>query len=220
MITLCGFALSNYYNKVKLALLEKGIPFEEEWVMTGSKDEAVLSCSPLGKVPYLRTPQGPVCESQVILDYLEDLQPQPALLPHDAYARAKVRELCTFLDLHVELVGRELYGQAFFGGTCPAETQERVRKQLTRNLGALKRLIKLSPWAAGDQLTLADCSAYATLPTVAAATKAVLGEDLLQAAGIDWKAYLKLWGDRPSGQRVAADRKTATEKFAAMQKKG
>lgn len=30
MLTLCGFSVSNYYNKVKLALLEKAIPFEEE----------------------------------------------------------------------------------------------------------------------------------------------------------------------------------------------
>ena len=29
MLTLCGFAASNYYNKVKLALLEKSVPFEE-----------------------------------------------------------------------------------------------------------------------------------------------------------------------------------------------
>ena len=42
MLKLCGFAISNYYNKVKLALLEKGVPFTEEWVLTGSKDEAVL----------------------------------------------------------------------------------------------------------------------------------------------------------------------------------
>ena len=27
MLTLCGFPISNYYNKVKLALLDKGIPF-------------------------------------------------------------------------------------------------------------------------------------------------------------------------------------------------
>ena len=43
MLTLCGFSVSNYYNKVKLALLEKGIPFNEELVLTGSSDEAVLS---------------------------------------------------------------------------------------------------------------------------------------------------------------------------------
>jgi glutathione S-transferase len=219
MITLCGFAISNYFNKVKLALLEKGLPFTEEWVMTGSKDEAVLSCSPLGKVPFLRTPQGPLSESQVIVDYLEAAYPEHPLLPKDPYAAAKVRELCTYLDLHVELCGRELYGQAFFGGSCPPEVQEKVRKQLTKNLAALKRLLKMSPYAAGDTFTLADCSAFATLPTVAGATKAVLGADLVAEAGIDWKAHLKLLGERASVQKVNADRKAAQEKFAALAKK-
>ena len=219
MITLCGFAVSNYYNKVKLALLEKGVPFTEEWVMTGSKDEAVLACTPLGKVPFIRTPQGPLSESQVIVDYLEAAYPAHPLVPQDPYAAAKVRELCTFLDLHVELCGRELYGQAFFGGTCPPETQERVRKQLTKNIAALKRLLKMAPYAAGDAFTLADCSAFATLPTVAGATKAVLGTDLIAEAGIDWKAHLKLLGERASVQKVNADRKAAQEQFAALAKK-
>ncbi|MFZ9510031.1 MAG: glutathione S-transferase N-terminal domain-containing protein, partial [Burkholderiaceae bacterium] len=46
-IVLCGFPMSNYYNKVKIALLEKNVPFTEEKVMTKSTDEAVLACSPL-----------------------------------------------------------------------------------------------------------------------------------------------------------------------------
>jgi glutathione S-transferase len=214
MITLCGFALSNYYNKVKLALLEKGVPFTEEVVPVGRKEAAVLEASPLGKVPYVRTPDGPLCESQVIVDWLEAAHPQPALVPADAYGAAKVRELCTFLDLHIELVGRELYAQAFFGGTASDETKERVRKQLTRNIAAFLKLAKFAPYVAGSSFTLADCSAYATLPTVGMATKAVLGEDLLAAAGIDWKAYLKLLGERPSVQKVAADRKAATESMS------
>ena len=36
MVVLCGSSISNYYNKVKLALLEKGIPFEEERVKTAT----------------------------------------------------------------------------------------------------------------------------------------------------------------------------------------
>ena len=101
MITLCGFPISNYYNKVKLVLLEKNIDFQEEVVMTGSKDEAVLRDSPLAKVPFIRTAQGALCESQVIVEYLEQLQPSPALLPADPFAAAKVRELCTYIDLHL-----------------------------------------------------------------------------------------------------------------------
>ncbi|MFL6685525.1 glutathione S-transferase family protein, partial [Paraburkholderia graminis] len=57
MIKLCGFALSNYYNKVKFVLLEHGIEFEEVYVQP-SQDEAILAHSPLGKVPYLQTEDG------------------------------------------------------------------------------------------------------------------------------------------------------------------
>ena len=60
-LTLCGFPISNYYNKVKLALLEKNVAFAEETVMTKSTDEAVLGASPLAKIPFLRTSQGGLC---------------------------------------------------------------------------------------------------------------------------------------------------------------
>ncbi|MDE1011722.1 MAG: glutathione S-transferase family protein, partial [Paraburkholderia fungorum] len=69
MIKLCGFALSNYYNKVKFVLLEHGIPFEEVFVKP-SQEEAMLEHSPLGKVPYIQTEQGDLCESQAIVEYL------------------------------------------------------------------------------------------------------------------------------------------------------
>ena len=70
MLKLCGFSASNYYNKVKLALLEKEIPFEEVEVWTNEVDRAV---SPMGKVPYLLTERGPLSESAVMLDYIEQL---------------------------------------------------------------------------------------------------------------------------------------------------
>ena len=207
VIVLCGFPLSNYYNKVKLALLEKGVPFTEERVGTGGQADSTLSASPLGKVPFLRTPQGPLCESQVIVDWIEATHPQPPLVPADPYAAAKVRELATFIDLHLELVARELYPQAFFGGSVSDDTKARVRKLLDKNIAGFKRLAKFAPYVAGDQFTLADCSAWTNLPPVGMSTKAVLGEDLLAAHGVDWKTYAKFIGERPSAQKVAADRK-------------
>jgi len=207
MLTLCGFAVSNYYNKVKLALLEKGVPFTEERVTPFSTDEAVLSASPLGKIPFIRTEHGTLCETQAILDYLEAAYPTPPLLPADAWARAKVRELHTFIDLHLELVARELYPQAFFGGTVSESNQARVRKLLKKNISGFKRLAKFSPYVAGDTFTQADCAAFASLPLVAMASKSIYGEDLLGAAGIDWKGYTRFVGERPSAQKVTADRK-------------
>ncbi|MBS0443503.1 MAG: glutathione S-transferase family protein [Proteobacteria bacterium] len=215
MITLCGMCLSNYYNKVKMVLLEKGMPFEEEFVRTGSKEEAVLSCSPLAKVPFIRTAQGSLCESQAIVDYLEAQQPEPRLLPAEPWAAAKVRELTTFIDLHLELAARELYGKAFFGGEISEANAERVRKLLTKNIAAFKRLAKFSPYVAGDSFTQADCAAFVSLPLVGLASRIVLGEDLLAAGGVDWKAYVKVVGERPSAQRINADRKAEQERLAA-----
>ena len=207
MITLSGFSISNYYNKVKLVLLEKGIPFTEEHCPTGFADEETLMCSPLGKVPFIRTERGSLCESEVIVEYLEALQPEPRLMPADAWEQAKVRELVTFVELHLELVARELYPQAFFGGTLSDGNKTRLHKLLTRNVAAFQRLAKFSPYLAGSEFTLADCAGYVSLPLVAMASKAVFGADALQAVGIDWKSYIKLIEQRPSAQRVLADRK-------------
>ncbi|MGH8819757.1 MAG: glutathione S-transferase [Rhodoferax sp.] len=212
MITLCGFPVSNYYNKVKLVLLEKNVPFVEEEVLTKRTDEAVLGASPLAKIPFIRTPQGGLCESQAIVEYLEAVYPKPPLLPADPFAAAKVRELAIFIELHLELVARELYPQAFFGGTVSESNQARVRKQLEKNIPAFKRLARFAPFVAGDSFTLADCCAFTSLPAVGMATNAVYGEDLLVAAGIDYKPYIKFIGERPSAQKVLTDRKAASSK--------
>ena len=211
MITLCGVTRSNYYNKVKLVLLEKGLPFTEERVPTMSAEPAVLAASPLGKVPFIRVDGQTLCESQVIVDYLEARYPTPALLPADPLAAAKVRELVAFVELHLELVVRDLYPQAFFGGTVSEGTKERVRKQLAKNIPAFLRLAKLSPYLAGDSFTLADCAAWVSLPPLALATQGVLGLDMLADAGVDWKGYVRLVGARPSAMKVSADRKADLE---------
>lgn len=215
MITLCGLNISNYYAKVKMVLLEKGIAFAEEQVKTGSKDEAVLSCSPLGKVPFIRTEHGTLCESQVIVEWLEATHPNPPLLPADPWQAAKVRELVTFIDLHLELVARELYPQAFFGGDKDEATAARVRRKLEKNIAGFRRLARFSPYVAGEQFTMADCAAFTAIPLVSMASRLVYGEDLIAAAGIDWKPYSRLVGERPSAQRVVADRKAEQERAKA-----
>jgi len=188
MLKLYGFPLSNYYNKVKLALLEKGVPFEEVLTPMGGGPEAATA-SPLRKVPYIETEHGFLCESQAIVDYIEARWPTPALIPADPWAAAKVRELITFCDLHIELCARQLYPQAFFGGTLPEKYIERVKADLTKAIAAFKQVAVFGPYAAGDAFTMADCAVY------------------VAAAGIDWKGYVKLIEQRPSAQKVAADRK-------------
>jgi glutathione S-transferase len=206
MLKLCGFAASNYYNKVKLALLEKGLPFEESLCWVGETD---TDCTPLGKVPYLQTEHGPLCESAVIIEYLEDTFPAHPLLPADPYARAKVREINTFLELHLELEARKLYPQAFFGGQVSDGVKQKVAEQLEKNVAAFAKLARFYPFIAGDQFSVADCAAIVHLPLVSSATKIVLGRDFL--ADLPVRDYLKRMGERPHVQTINADRKANTE---------
>lgn len=206
MLKLCGFSASNYYNKLKFALIEKGVPFEEELAWVGETDPA---CSPLGKVPYLKTEHGPLCESAVMMEYIEDRYPQHPLRPTDPYAAAKVRELVTFLELHLELVARNLYPEAFFGSKVSDTLKEKTLVQLEKSAKAFGQLARFDPFVAGTTLTLADCAAVVHLPLVSGASKIVYGKDVL--ADLPVRDYLKRMGERPSLQKVNADRKTNTE---------
>jgi glutathione S-transferase len=205
MLTLCGFAASNYYNKVKLALLEKGVAFEEELAWVGETDR---SASPLGKVPYLMTEHGAISESTVMLEYIEDQFPAQPLMPADAFQKAKVRELLRYIELHLELVARNLYPEAFFGGKVSDGAKEKTGQQLEKNVAAFAQLVKFSPFIAGAQFTLADCAAAVHLPLVSSASKIIYGRDCL--ADLPVGDYLKRLGERPAVQQVNADRKINT----------
>lgn len=217
MLKLGGFAVSNYYNKVKVALLEKGVPFEEAFCMT-SQDEEYRKRSPMGKVPYLEVDGQFLCESQVICEYIEDRYPDTPLYPKDALERARVRELIATLELHMELVARRLYGQAFFGGTASEETKAQVEKELAKGVRAFKQLAKFSPFLAGASLSYADCAAGVHLPLVSLSTKIVYGRDVLEDCA-PVKPYLKMLNERPAFKKMNDDRKAATEAMAAARAK-
>ena len=208
-IKLCGFSASNYYNKIKLQLLEKELAFEEELVWVGNSEAALLQRSPLGKVPFLDTPQGPISESMACAEYIEAVFPQNPLLPSDPYAAAKVRELIIYSELHLELVARQLYPEAFFGGKVSDGTKERTYKLLVKGVTGFAKLTRVAPFIAGSEFTLADCAAIVHLPLVASVSKLIYGEDVL--AALPLKDYLRSMNERATVRKVNADRNANTE---------
>jgi glutathione S-transferase len=184
--------------------MEKGVPFNERLVWT-DRSAALMDQSPLGKIPYFEIDGAVLCESQVMLDYVEAAYPAHPLLPSDPLAAAKIRELIQFIELHLELVARELYKEAFFGGKVSDDVKNNVRKLLTRNAAALGKLVKFSPYLAGATFTMADCAGAVHLPIVSMASKAIYGEDVLAAYPV--RDYLKLLGERVKVQKVNEDRK-------------
>ena len=220
MIRLCGFHLSNYHNKVRIALLEKGVPHEEDASCRPSQKDDFIARSPLGKVPYLEVEGGRrLTESMAICEYLEDAYPQKPLLPKDSYERAKVRELVIYLEMHLELVVRRLYGQAYFGrGPVSEEVKAAAEKDLAKGVRGLKALAKFSPFIAGAELTIADCAAFVHLPLVTMTSKIVYGRDFLEPLP-EVKDYLKMLKERPAFARVDEDRKAWQAQAAAAAKK-
>jgi glutathione S-transferase len=217
MLKLCGSHLSNYHNKVRLALLEKGVAFEEDPACSPSQKDEFLARSPVGKIPFLELDAGRrLAESDVIFEYLEEAYPQKTLLPRDPFERAKVRELVKFIELHVELVARRLYGEVFFKRPASQEVKEAVAKDLGKGIKALRQLVKFEPYIAGKQLSIADCAAFVHLPLVSLATKHGFGRDALE----DWpqlKPYLKMLGERPAFRKVNEDRKAAQAALTVKQ---
>lgn len=211
MLKLCGFHISNYHNKVRIALLEKGIAFEEDATCKPSQDEAFLARSPLGKVPWIELGDGRrLTESEAILEYLEEVYPEKPLLPKDPFERAKVRELVTYLEWYLEMSARRLYPYAFFGkGAAPESTKASVEKDLNKALRALRGMARFSPFIAGGELTMADCAAFVHLPLVSLTTKMIYGRDFLEEGLPQAKAYVRMLGERPAFAKVSEDRKAA-----------
>ncbi len=215
MLKLCGFHLSNYHNKVRIVLLEKGIAFEEDASCKPSQQEEFLARTPIGKVPFLELDGGRrLSESEVIFEYLEDAYPQKPLLPKDPFQRAKVRELVKFMELHLELVARRLYGELFFKRAPVAEeVKAAVGKDLAKGVRALKQLVRFDPYIAGNELTIADCAAFVHLPVVSLVGKHGFGRDFLDELP-QLKPYLTMLGERPAFRRVSDDRKAAQAALA------
>ena len=97
--------LSPYAQKCKIALYEKGVAFDLKTpaaIGTGQVDPAFLAASPRGEVPALVDGDFAIFDSTIILEYIEDRFPEPAILPRDAKLRAKARMIEDAMDTHFE----------------------------------------------------------------------------------------------------------------------
>ncbi len=86
-------------RRVRLVLLEKGLPFEIRWLNLGLMDQKrpeYLALNPSGLVPTLVHDGRVIFESNVIAEYLDDCYPEPRLVPADAWERTRMRMWLAF----------------------------------------------------------------------------------------------------------------------------
>ena len=194
MIEFYGLPLSNYSNIVKTALLEKDIPFEA--IMTRpTQDTAYLAKSPMGKIPCIKTEEGFLAETHPILEYLEEMKPEPRLVQS--------------LELYIELVARRGIG-AIFGREVPADVGASIARDLPVGAAAVSKLVQFSPWIAGAQFTYADLFGYYTFSLSGLLAQKVCGLDLYQMipGSREWFERVK---QRDSVKRADADVALARE---------
>ena len=99
--------LSSYCQKVKIAMREKGVAFEAVLppaLGTGQLEPQFAAANPRGEVPALLVEGSTIFDSTIIMEFLEDRWPEPALLPADPLARAFARETEDVCDTHYEAV--------------------------------------------------------------------------------------------------------------------
>ena len=214
MITLHGFAFSNYYNIVKHVLLHKGLEFEEDLNFGGTAD--YLKISPVGKIPSMTTADGGhLSESSVCCDYLEDAYPEPALYPADALGRAQVRQVMKVSELYLELSCRRLLRYVFTNTDAPDVVKNEVNEVLQRGIDAMNALCRFEPYVLGSEITMADIYLRYVLKVAGMAASGKLGRDLMsEIHGMaEWEAMM---ADSDIARKIDADQEANGPAFFKM----
>jgi len=149
---------SHYSAKVKIALVEKGLDFDQpEWVSGYLKSTDFLALNPLGKVPFLQDGDFGIGESEVIVEYLEERYPLVPLLPSTPQDRARSRWLSRFHDLYLGPQLSTLYFALSDGRVGTPEFAFEVNR-LHELVTLLESQVNPEPYFLGRQFTLADAS--------------------------------------------------------------
>lgn len=153
-------------RRVWIALLEKGIPFEEVFLnLDGDRYQPeFLEINPFHHIPVLVDDGFRVIESLAILDYLEAKYPQPSLMPSAPKAIAIVRmvQMVTLNELWFPTI--QLTGSAIGAVQSEPQKLEKARQQVVTVLNFFENLLEDSPYFGSDRLTLADITTGTMVP--------------------------------------------------------
>ena len=214
MLRLCGSPVSSYYNKVKLALLEKNIAFDEEFYPP-SQEEEMLNLSPMGKIPFLKLDDydDTLTESTPIIEYLEMAYPRkPKLYPDSVVAAANCRQLMAYLDNYVLTVGQKSLPMFLFGAPVEQAKLDAILAEVEKGVKAVGRLVRIDPFLLGGQFTAADVTAVPAMRFIEALFKwAKRDNPFEQIPG--YREYWEMIKQRSQVAKVLADQKAALEQM-------
>lgn len=161
MYRLISATPSPYARKVRIALIEKGIPFELQTEVPWHGTTATPAYNPLEKLPVLVLPDGTgIYESRFILEWLEVHHPLPRLLPDDPQDVLRARQIEVIADGICDAVVL-----LFFERMRDAPSAEWMARQRRKVEGGVRALAERATdgFLVGDRFGLADIAAGTVL---------------------------------------------------------
>ncbi|WP_084351231.1 glutathione S-transferase family protein [Primorskyibacter flagellatus] len=197
--------LSPFCRKVRLSLAEKKIEVELVEERYWEKAPDFLRRNPAAKVPVLKFDGRMMAESSAICEYIEEVSPEPPLMPRSAENRYEVRRLVNWFDdkFHNEVTSKLLYERVnkkvMKLGFPDSRNVKDGAKAIKYHLDYLAWLLEHRRWLAGETMTLADFAAAAHLSSLDYISDVDWNRsDVVK----DWYAKIK---SRPAFRSILAD---------------
>ncbi|XP_027354231.1 probable glutathione S-transferase isoform X1 [Abrus precatorius] len=143
--------LSMFGMRARIALAEKEIKYEYREEDLTNKSQLLLEMNPIHKkIPVLIHNGKPICESIIIVEYIDEVWKEKApLLPSDPYERAQARFWADFVNKKVGDVGGRIWGGKRDG-------IEEAKKELVEGLKELEKVLGDKPYFGGDTFGFVD----------------------------------------------------------------
>ncbi len=148
-IKLVTSKFSPYGYRVEMALIEKNIPYQKEYIDLSNRPDWFTKDSPLGKVPIIYIGNKVLFESTVICEYLDEAYKDVPLQPTDLYTKYWHR---AWIEFSNGILAETL-------GMCFAQNQEQFdikKAALNEKLAIFDKYVKFNPYFEGDKFSLVD----------------------------------------------------------------
>lgn len=177
---LISLPVSPFAARVRIAIYAKGLPIDLIPPPVNWRDSRHFrDLSPAGRIPVLLDDRGPIWESAVLLEYLEERFPEaPSLMPVDVFDRATARLLVRHVDMYLmpPLV-------ALAQPRADESASRRAVEDLLNGVALLDGLLTGPRYALCDRLTIADCALAPALFALRVMAER-LGVDLIEPASM------------------------------------
>ena len=181
-------AASSFARKIRVMLIEKGVPHEVETVNLWEPNN-LKKTNPIGKVPALKLDDGRVLiSSPLIADYVDGRFSVPRLIPADPELRLETKRWEALADGTMDAVSASLYEMRFHDETKRSQDWlDRQRGKVDAGFAALEAMLGGRPWCVGNAMSLADVAVACHIGFIALRRPQFFPQDRFPGLTALWK---------------------------------